>query len=171
MIVYVALFTTGHWSKVQPCIYPGELITVSTVPASLTAGETVIEKWKHYWHRLKAVTPSESGNFIQSGTYHCATCQIEATVSSASLIQFSRVWEVWWVAAYVTDCWLWESFTVSRNKQSVTLGLLHTLIQLAHGQKRRTVLSIKNLPTLPHWNHSTWLQHGYPTLVRPFLQK
>ena len=29
-------------------------------------------------------------------------------------------WGAWWVVAYMTDCWLRESFTVSRNRRVVT---------------------------------------------------
>lgn len=91
---------------------------------------------------------------LQSGTRH-STTRLNATKGEGChgapvLVRTSfpgcKRWRVWWVAAYMTDCWLWESFTVSRNKQLVTLWLLHALIRSAQRRERETVLSIKNLP-------------------------
>lgn len=95
---------------------------------------------------------------LQSGTRHSTTglnatkgegCHGAPVLVRSSFPGCER-WRVWWVAAYMTDCWLWESFTVSGNKQLVTLWLLHALIRLAQRQERETVLSIKNLPTPAH---------------------
>lgn len=90
--------------------------------------------------------------FINSHHFSEYEFEVEAAVGltvycPCSFLECER-WRAWWVVAYMTDCWLWESFTVSRNKQLMTLWLLHALIQPVQKQERETVLSIKRLSSL-----------------------
>ena len=63
-------------------------------------------------------------------------------------------WRTWWVVANMTDCWLWESFTVSRNKQSMALWLLYALIQPVQTQERNSVV---HQTLKEHSTHSAFL--------------
>lgn len=70
-------------------------------------------------------------------------------------IQCER-WRAWWVVAYMTDCWLWESFTVSRNKQLMTLWPLHALIQPVQKENRESP-SVSELNWLILFIHTLWI--------------